>query len=235
MVGLLHATECKTRVHRAGAPDLPSELPCCSLPQFPSERALRSGEPARFCSTSTHRAFASCSGCCAGGSHSPLLPRQGICRISFPREAQANQDPSKDLVSFTMLQKSALAFQHPPANPFRVPGLSLSHVVNPAMSNDGKCGNRLQPPEICLCRPNSPLQPPAAEWGFLPALPSASHPLPLRGPQPLGSGLPSSLAPLVQPIECSPHMPQVFRSSIHELLSSWGCSCFGSREKVGKG
>lgn len=42
--------------------------------------------------------------------------------------------------------------------------------------------------------------------------------LPLYGPQPLGSGLPPSSAPLTQPIECGPSVPQVFGPHIHEQL-----------------
>lgn len=133
-----------------------------------------------------------------------------------------------------MMQKSAFAFQHPPANSFRVPGLLPGHIVNPAMSNDGKC-SRLQPPLNLSLPAKLPSPAPCCRVGFpaSSAFSLTSH-SPSVAPQPLGSGLASSLAPLVQPTECRPHMSQVFRSGIHELWSSWGCSCFGSREKVRK-
>lgn len=226
--------QCKTHGHKAGAPDLPSKLPCCSLPQFPSgigseEWGSRHAFAAQTRTVHLHLA----PDAMPGGSHSPLLPGKEFAGFSSPMKLKQIRT-SKDLVSFTMLQKSAFVFQHPLANSFRVPGLLLGHVVNPAMSNDGKCSGFS--PLKSVSAGQTPLSNPLLQSGVSCQLClQPPLPLPLCGPQPLASGLPSLLAPLVQPIEFSPHMPQVFRSSIHELLSSCGCSCSGSREKVRKG
>lgn len=215
----------------------PPPASCLTAPHLSFPGPEEQGAQHAF-AAQTRCTFASCSHCCAGGIPQPALSsRRGICGICFPSEAQAKQSccrtprriwfPSPHCKNLLLLSNTLLKIHS---------GLwgfcSVTLRIQPWLTMENTPG--FGPPKSAFAGQTPPSSAPL-QRGVSCRLCLQPHILlPLRGPQTLGSGLPPSPAPLTRPIERSPGVPQVFGPRVHKSQSSWGCSCFGSREKVSR-